>query len=126
MLATCLTAIFGALGVLSRYGIDRFVTQTYSANFPISTFSINTIGSFLIGVIFVIGTERTILSTEITLAISIGFIGGFTTFSAFSLQVLQLLEQKQTGLAAAYAFGSPALGIAAAFAGVSFGRIFGR
>ena len=119
-----LTALFGAVGVLCRYALDRYFALALIPHFPASTLSINVVGSFAIGVVFVLGTERAMLTPETALAISVGFLGGFTTFSAFSLQVIQLIERKQITMAVAYAVGSPILGISAAFAGVKLGRYF--
>lgn len=126
MSGTFLVVGFGAIGVLSRHLIDQWVSQRFSLSFPLSTFTINCLGAFAMGLVFFVGFERAYLERDLAVALSAGFIGGFTTFSAFSLQTLQLLEQRQIALALAYLIGSPILGLAAAFAGVSLGRALGK
>jgi len=120
-----ITAFFGAAGVLVRYAVERAFTFSLTPSYLLSTLSINVIGSFALGVVYFLGNERSVLSPEMTLAISVGFLGGFTTFSAFSLQMMQLFEQKQVLLGMTYAVGAPALGVLAAFAGASLARTLG-
>ncbi|MGZ5280464.1 MAG: fluoride efflux transporter CrcB [Pseudobdellovibrionaceae bacterium] len=118
-------AISGMIGVLSRYLFDKNFVPALSHDFPLSTFTINCVGSFLIGLVYVL-SERTLLSKDISLALSVGFLGGFTTFSAFSLQTIQLIERKQISMAIAYVIGSPLLGVVAAAAGIGITRYFLR
>jgi len=115
-------ATFGALGVLSRYGIDRITSYLTITTLPISTFIINILGSFALGLIYVLGNEKGLLDSTTYLAISIGFLGGFTTFSSFSIQTLMLFEQRQFILAIGYFLLSPMLGLAATYAGVCIAR----
>ncbi len=76
------------------------------------------LGSFAIGVLFVSGHEAQLLPKDLTMALTVGLLGGFTTFSAFSLQTFQLFEQGQMGLAATYFVASPLLGLLCAALGV--------
>lgn len=115
-------ATFGALGVLSRYGMDRITNYLTITTLPISTFIINILGSFSLGLIYVLGNEKGLLDSMTYLAISIGFLGGFTTFSSFSVQTLMLFEQRQFFLAVGYFLLSPMLGLASAYAGVFIAR----
>lgn len=112
-------ACAGGLGALTRYWIDKSVPAT---PFPLSTFLINIVGSFLIGAIYVLGTEKGILPREMATVIATGFIGGFTTFSAFALQTALLAEGGQATIAAAYFLASPVLATLAAFGGIWVAR----
>ncbi len=116
-----LIAVFGIIGVLLRYSVDRLLVDTMGP-FPVATFVINVSGSFLIGYIYALGVQRGLISEQWRLALTIGLLGGFTTFSAFSLQVVELAESKQLLMASAYMILSPALGVLAAWAGLSLGR----
>ena len=116
-----LLSVFGAAGVLGRYFIDLHLGKT-AAGFPLSTLLINCLGSFLMGVVFVLSAQLALVSKEYSVAISIGLLGGFTTFSAFSIQSLQLIEQKQFSMAALYFVGSPMLGLLFAFIGVALAK----
>lgn len=118
-----LIGLFGAIGVLSRYFIDLQIGKETA--FPASTFIINCAGSFLIGVLFVLGNQINFLSREMAAALTVGLIGGFTTFSAFSIQTVQLLEQKQIAFAALYFIGSPVLGVLFAFLGITLTKTLG-
>jgi len=113
-------SLFGVVGVLSRYFIDQMLSD--KSLFPISTFTINCLGSFLIGIIFVVGMQRGLISKELSLGLMVGFLGGFTTFSAFSLQTLYLIQNSQYAMAIAYFVGSPCLGVICACLGVWTGE----
>ncbi len=108
-----LITAFGVLGIISRFGIDKSF-GSLNQSFPISTFSINIIGSFLAGLIYVLG-ERQEISTTLQTALLVGFCGGFTTFSAYSLQSLLLMEKGKFIPALVYFSLSPAVGLLAAF-----------
>lgn len=108
--------ILGGFGVLSRYFIDTQLSKVSSIPWP--TLTINCIGSFLMGVLFVFGALSGLLSRELSVPLAVGFLGGFTTFSAFSIQTFQLLADRHLLSAALNLFGSPALGLASAYLGV--------
>lgn len=116
-------ALAGALGVLVRYGVDRTLSVAMPS-FPYATLTVNMIGSLLVGLVMALAAhERALFSREMALILAVGFLGGLTTFSAFTLQALQLLEKKQIGMAFLYLFGSPALGVLFAFLGTRIARI---
>ncbi len=85
-------AFGGAIGSLTRYLIGVFLQNTKSG-FPLSTFLVNVIGSFAIGIIFYILKDSG--NENLKAFIIVGFLGGFTTFSAFSIDVLSLIMEKQ-------------------------------
>ncbi|HUP57871.1 MAG TPA: CrcB family protein [Bdellovibrionota bacterium] len=107
---------FGVLGVLSRYGIELALARS-SSLFPTGTFLINIAGSFLAGWVFGLGPERGWLTPELRSGLLIGFLGGFTTFSAYALQGARLLATSP-GLALAYLALSPMAGTLFAWLGM--------
>jgi fluoride exporter len=115
--------VFGVLGVLARYYLGIGVFRLYPHPFPFGTFLINILGSFLIGLVFVLGIERNIISENLRVAISVGFLGGFTTFSAYSLEAVSLFGEAKYGLAFMYFSLSPVLGCLAAFGGIRLARL---
>lgn len=107
-------ALFGMLGVLARYGVDQWLAGEPGA-FPLSTFLINIAGSLIAGLIYVFA-ERQDLSPALQTGLLVGFCGGFTTFSAYALQSVQMMERGKVSVALAYLFVSPVLGLLAAYA----------
>lgn len=87
----------GALGAVARYGISGWVQTAGPATFPWGTLCVNTAGSLLIGILFGI-SELTTVSPATRLLIAVGFLGAFTTFSAYSLETLNLFRDKQVML----------------------------
>lgn len=105
-------AILGAFGVLLRFFLDKaFAGNT----FPFATLLINILGSFCIGLVFVLGNEKGYLSKDLSIAISVGFLGGFTTFSAYALQTVLLAKDQQQLSSILYFCLSPILSVAAAY-----------
>ena len=90
-------------------------------SFPWTTFTVNILGSFLIGLFYTL-SARFNLSTEVRLLLTTGLCGGFTTFSTFSNDGLILIKQEFYGMFALYTLLSITLGVLAAFAGGAFGR----
>jgi CrcB protein len=88
-----LIAIFGALGTLARYGLQSAVQQRVAGAFPSGTLVVNLIGCFLIGGIGEYALLHVNFPPEWRLALTVGFLGGFTTFSAFSNETVRLLQQ---------------------------------
>ena len=86
-------ALGGALGSLGRYTISVFMQKDSVALFPWATLIANLIGSFLIGVVFVLATQKLAFSETWHLFLKVGLLGALTTFSTFSLETVQLLGQ---------------------------------
>jgi CrcB protein len=117
-----LVVSLGVAGVLARWGMGHAVKQVADTHFPLGTFLINMLGSFLIGVVFVIGIEKQGLPPWVTHAAMVGFLGGFTTFSAFSMETVTLLEQGHVARGLAYAVSSPVMGVLSTFCGLVMTR----
>lgn len=114
--------IAGAIGALLRYAVDGAVSQRTSGAFPWGTFVINVTGSLLLGIIFVITTERMTIAPWLRTSITIGLLGAYTTFSTFSLETVRLLEDRVYLLALANIVGSIVVGLTAVAVGMALGR----
>lgn len=120
-----LVALGGALGSVLRWLTTEWISRcTPASAFPWGTLVVNALGSFMIGAIMTLSTERSALGPELRLLLVTGVLGGFTTFSAYSYETLALLRGGQLVAGGLYALGSVALGLVAAFAGrvVCLGR----
>lgn len=115
--------IFGVLGVLSRYGAGLLVPKLLPPPFPYGTFLINITGAFLIGVIHVLGSERTVLPADLRVGIMVGFLGGYTTFSSYCLEAVRLVDDAEYLRAALYFIGNPVVGFASAAGGMVLTRL---
>ena len=116
-------AVGGALGAVARYSLDRFIERRSFAVFPWSTFAINLSGCLLIGVVIAAIVDRHSAPVWLRIGLVMGFVGGYTTFSTFAQETLDLIEEGRAGLAFAYAAASVCLGVAAVFAGLKIGRV---
>ena len=117
-------AIGGALGALSRYSFVLIAVTLVDNRLPWATFGVNVVGSFCIGIAAVLIGDRVIEEEFWRLLLVVGFLGSFTTFSAFSLETLLLLQQGNYNIAMAYAAGSVTLCLGAAFAGMQLAKVF--
>lgn len=100
-----LIAIFlgGGIGAVSRFLITLNLTKIYNVNLPIATFLVNIIGSFAIGFLYILFMGKTDLTPALKLALTVGFCGGLTTFSTFSLELFEMISHQQFMQAAIYA-----------------------
>lgn len=112
-----LVGIGGFLGSVSRYILNTIILKYWSSPFPLGTFSINIAGSLFLGIIYAIAEEQKILSHEARLLFAVGFCGSFTTFSTFSMEMLNLLQSKDWLTFGLYSMGSIIMGIIAVAAG---------
>jgi CrcB protein len=113
---TLLVGVGGVLGVLARYGIGRWTLHGEALLW--STVGINVVGSFLLGLL----VAENWFSRDVREALGVGFLGGFTTFSTFSVQVVLEADAGRPGRAAVYLLASVLGGVAAATAGYVLGR----
>ena len=93
-------ALFGALGCLARYFLSGWVYDLIGRTLPYGTLAVNVIGAFLIGLVMEFSLRGTAVSHELRIGLTIGFLGGFTTFSSFSYETFRLLEGAQLPQAA--------------------------
>ena len=120
MIQTLLVFLGGGLGAASRHGVNLAAARLLGAGFPWGTFIVNVAGSLAMGLIagyltFKAGAAWT---QHVRLLLTTGFLGGFTTFSAFSLDAALLWERGAVGQAAAYVLASVVLAILGLFAGL--------
>lgn len=109
----------GGIGSVLRYVVTLGVTQRLGPGFPYATLLINVTGSLIIGVVFELSQTRAIgMSPLLRLFLMTGVLGGYTTFSTFSLDVALLAGERAVLLSIVYAAGSVILGLAAAVAGI--------
>lgn len=85
-------ALLGALGCLARYFLSGWVHSLMGSGFPYGTFAVNIIGAFFIGLIMEFSLQSAIISQNMRVGLTIGFMGGLTTFSTFSYETFKLLE----------------------------------
>jgi CrcB protein len=115
-------AIGGALGSAARYGVNIWSGRLFGADFPWHTFIVNVAGCFAMGVLVELMALKLNVGNDARAFLTTGILGGFTTFSAFSLDFALLVERKTYGAALAYGAGSVALSLIAVFAGLSLVR----
>ena len=124
--ASGLVAIGGAIGAVARYQLGRFVTHSMGsptgAQFPWPTFAANILGCLAMGLLFGWLARNGGAGESLRLLLGVGLLGGFTTFSAFSLEMLLLAERGAAGLASLYAVGSVIAGVGALYLGLTIMR----
>jgi len=115
-------AIGGALGSVLRYGLSSATHGWLGRGFPYGTLVVNVLGSLVMGMLFVLLVERIADSPVLRAGVLIGLLGGFTTFSSFSIETLNLIEQGALAKAATNVLGSVTLCLVATWIGVILGR----
>lgn len=116
----------GALGSGARYLVATGLAARFGQAFPWGTLAVNIAGSFLIGAIATLADEAGSIGPNGRVFLIVGVLGGFTTFSSFSLETLRLAEDQELGRAALNVAGSLALGFGAALLGIAVGRALTR
>jgi fluoride exporter len=117
-----LVMLGGAIGAGFRYHLSRVAAEQLGQLFPWGTWLANLLGSLLMGVLAGIALQDGKASQPLVLFLGVGVLGGFTTFSAFSLEMVQMIEQGELLVAAAYATSSVAGSLALLFVGLWFAR----
>jgi len=111
-------AMGGALGSMARFAAVGYFTPMLNYRFPFGTFVVNIFGSLLIGMAYVLLVEKALLASEWRLFFITGILGGFTTFSAFSLEMLQMWQEGHVFNSMIYAASSVFLGLLFAYIGM--------
>jgi CrcB protein len=118
-----LIGLGGFAGAISRYVVDGFVVERTAGSFPWGTLVVNASGTFMLGLLFAMTTERAILPAEIRGPLMIGYLGAYTTFSTYLLESWRLVEGGAWALALANLGGSLVVGLVALVAGLAIGRL---
>ncbi|OGT96690.1 MAG: camphor resistance protein CrcB [Geobacteraceae bacterium GWB2_52_12] len=92
MLTVILIAIFGALGCVARYYVSGWTYEKLGWGYPWGTLAVNMAGAFLIGLIMELGLKGAAIPANLRIGLTIGFLGGLTTFSTFSYETFRLME----------------------------------
>jgi fluoride exporter len=124
MQAWLLVALGGALGSVLRYQAGALVLhQAGSTQFPYGTFTVNVAGCLIAGLLAGLGEHFGFLSAPVRLFLFTGFLGGFTTFSAFGVETIGLVERGEWAIAAIYVLASVICGLGALWAALKLGGI---
>ncbi len=123
MLKIVVVAVGGGCGAVARYLVSLWAADRFGAAFPYGTLIANVVGCFIIGVFMALTTERIIVSPYWRLLVTVGFIGGLTTFSSFSYETFKLLEDSQTALAFSNLLLNVTLGFTATWLGIGLARL---
>lgn len=113
---------FGGLGCVARYLVSGWTYQLVGKALPFGTLLVNVGGSFLLGLLMTLGVRSTLLNPEVRIGLTVGFMGGFTTFSTFSFETLRLLEEGSLWQAGVNISLNVVLCLLAALAGVYVAR----
>ncbi len=108
----------GAFGAAARYLINISPLANVFEKFPFPTFFINVVGSFFIGFLFALFTDKFAPNENLRLALTVGFLGAFTTFSTFELEIFELVRGRYLTTAFLYLFLSVSIGFVGVLAGV--------
>ena len=117
-------ALGGALGSMARYALSTWIFQVSSHKFPYATLTVNVLGSFVMGILFVVIVERAALPQEMRSLLMIGFIGAVTTFSTFSLDALGLWQNGHLFMALIYTLATVILCLIAISSAIWLTRLF--
>ena len=115
----------GAAGAVARYLVDTAVGARFGSAFPLGTMVVNLSGSFVLGLLFALAIDRSVLPSDVRAPIMIGFLGAYTTFSTLTLDSWRLVETGAIALAIANLVGSVILGMVAVVLGLAVGRALG-
>ena len=114
----------GGAGSLVRYAVAVGSRSWWGDGFPWGTMFVNMVGCLLIGLLAELMGQREVLRPELKFALIVGFLGGFTTFSAFGLETIELLRMGRTTAAGLYVVGSNILGLLAVVGGWHLARLW--
>ena len=118
-----LVGLGGGIGSMARYLCQKWFNENYPHPFPWGTFVVNLAGCFLIGIIYAASEKTTVLSPQTRLLLITGFCGGFTTFSTFAFENMNLLRSGDTIYFLIYTIASVILGVGAVFGGIAIMKL---
>lgn len=117
-------ALGGASGAVARYVVANWIHQLWEGHVPVGTLLVNILGSFGIGIVFVLVVEKELIHPDWRGVLMIGFLGAFTTFSTFSLEAINLIETGHIFQALGYMLASVSLCVLAAGSAIYLARLF--
>jgi CrcB protein len=126
VITVLLVGLGGFVGSVVRYGLGGLVQDHTGATFPFGTLAVNVLGCFVIGSVSELAETRGLLTPETRAFLIIGVLGGFTTFSAFGNETLNLLRERDVTLAAANVLANVVLALSAVWLGRSAAQLIGR
>ena len=115
-------AIGGSLGAVARYLVNISPLAGAVGKFPLPTFVINIVGSFLIGFLMIVFADKVEVNENVRMAVIVGFLGAFTTFSTFEMEIFGLVREREFITGFLYLFLSVFVGFVGVVAGVALGR----
>jgi CrcB protein len=115
-------AIGGGMGALGRYFLVGYITQLFGGGFPWGILAVNVVGSMILGVVVEFGAQTPLLTAEFKALLAVGFLGAFTTFSTFSLDIVELCQKGLWGLAGMYISASVVVAVIGLVAGIVITR----
>jgi fluoride exporter len=113
--------VFGAAGTLARYGLDGWIQYRVGSVFPAGTLTINVLGCLILGAIGQFGLNHITVSPDLRIGLTIGLMGGFTTFSTFGWDTVRMLEEGELTKALIYVAASVIGGLIAMMIGMRVG-----
>lgn len=119
-----LVGIGGFLGSVSRFLAEQGLHRYFDTVFPIGTMTVNIVGSFIIGIVYAVAERDNLVSPEMRMFLAVGFCGGFTTFSSFAFDNLNLLKDSGFLYLSLYVAGSVFLGLLAVYFGTQVHKLF--
>lgn len=114
--------IGGAFGAVARHLLNISPLAGHFEKFPLPTFIINITGSMLLGFVMIVFADKIVVNENLRMAVIVGFLGAFTTFSTFEAEIFGLLRERLWGLTLIYLSASVVVGFLGLFAGVWLGR----
>ncbi len=111
-------AVAGGLGTVARAGVTIMATRLFGTGFPWGTLAVNALGAFLFGAIVGATRSRVVMPQGVETILLVGLLGGFTTFSSYAFQAVELWESGRPGLAVASVMASNMLGFVAVWGGL--------
>lgn len=122
MLNVAAVFLGGGLGAVLRYLTGVCFLKNFQTSLPLATFSVNIIGCFILGFLYILFINKTDMNSALKLALTAGFCGGLTTFSTFSLEIFEMIRAANYFTAVVYIFLSLAAGLAAVIIGAHFAK----
>ncbi|HEX8369704.1 MAG TPA: fluoride efflux transporter CrcB [Pyrinomonadaceae bacterium] len=116
-------AVGGACGAATRYGLNLLFAKIL-APFPFATFFINVTGSFLIGFLLILFADKLTVGENLRIAVIVGFLGAYTTFSTFEMEIFELVREREFVTAFLYLFSSVLIGFTGVCGGVWLAKRF--